>query len=453
MKERKQGSTTYPIAFLLVSSTDHIAPVTGATPAVLISKNGGAFGAPVGSVTEVGNGWYALAGDTADRDTLGTLLLHATATGADPADDRYVIVPWDPFDANLSLTNLDAPVSTRSIYAGADTPGTGTLLDRLTAGRAGNLDNLDAVMSAVEAAILAAIPVGPDNASIAAIKSKTDNLPVSPAAVGSPMTLTAAYDAAKAALPAGSYTAPDNAGIAAIKSKTDNIPVSPAAVGSPMTLTSAYDAAKTAAQPGAQMDLVVAPNATAIAAVQSGLAKTSQLPAAPDNAGIAAIKSQTDKLNFTGTDIKATLDGETVALAAAQPNYSPAKTGDAMSLTAGAQLAIAAVMPPAPDNSSIAAIKTQTDKIPDQPATSVSQAEILAAITASAETLMSTPNLVEAGWALRDALRIMLSVLAGKVQGAGTGTIHFRDQADAKDRIVAVTDAAGNRTSLTFDRS
>ena len=41
--------------------------------------------------------------------------------------------------------------------------------------------------------------------------------------------------------------APDNAGITAIKAKTDNLPASPAAVGSAMTLTSAYDAAKTAA--------------------------------------------------------------------------------------------------------------------------------------------------------------------------------------------------------------
>jgi len=40
------------------------------------------------------------------------------------------------------------------------------------------------------------------------------------------------------------YTAPDNADITAIKAKTDNLPASPAAVGSAMTLTSAYDFAK-----------------------------------------------------------------------------------------------------------------------------------------------------------------------------------------------------------------
>jgi hypothetical protein len=49
------------------------------------------------------------------------------------------------------------------------------------------------------------------DASVNAVKAKTDNLPAAPAAVGSAMTLTSAYDAAKTALPASSYTAPDNA--------------------------------------------------------------------------------------------------------------------------------------------------------------------------------------------------------------------------------------------------
>ena len=51
-------------------------------------------------------------------------------------------------DANSTkLANLDATVSSRSTYAGADTSGTTTLLSRLTSGRAGNLDNLDATVS------------------------------------------------------------------------------------------------------------------------------------------------------------------------------------------------------------------------------------------------------------------------------------------------------------------
>jgi hypothetical protein len=43
--------------------------------------------------------------------------------------------------------NIDAAISTRSTYAGADTAGTTTLLARLTSTRAGLLDNLDAAIT------------------------------------------------------------------------------------------------------------------------------------------------------------------------------------------------------------------------------------------------------------------------------------------------------------------
>lgn len=150
MKEIKQNSTAHPILFLLVEATDHITPREGAAPTVTISKDGGAFAAAAGAVTEVGNGWYALAGNATDRNTLGTLLIHITEASSDPADDRYVVVPWDPYDANLGLTNLDAAVSSRSSYDGSDTSGVTTLLARLTSGRATDLDrlaNLDATIS------------------------------------------------------------------------------------------------------------------------------------------------------------------------------------------------------------------------------------------------------------------------------------------------------------------
>jgi hypothetical protein len=44
----------------------------------------------------------------------------------------------------------------------------------------------------------------------------------------------------------------------------------------------------------------------------------------PDNAGISAIESQTDRLNFTGDDVKATLDGEEVTTDIASRNASKA---------------------------------------------------------------------------------------------------------------------------------
>ena len=96
MEQREQNGTDYPIVFLMVDSTDHITGKTGLTPTVTLSKNGGAFGAAAGAVTELANGWYSLAGNATDRNTLGSLAIHASATGADPSDILVFIVGYDP---------------------------------------------------------------------------------------------------------------------------------------------------------------------------------------------------------------------------------------------------------------------------------------------------------------------------------------------------------------------
>jgi hypothetical protein len=109
MSARQQNSTSYPITFLLVTSIDHITGATGKTPTVTLSKNGGAFGAAAGLVSEIANGIYALAGNATDRNTLGELRLHVTATGCDPVDMAVDITTGDPFaSASVDLT----PVTT-----------------------------------------------------------------------------------------------------------------------------------------------------------------------------------------------------------------------------------------------------------------------------------------------------------------------------------------------------
>lgn len=81
----------------MADESDHITGKTGLTPSVTLSKNGASFSGASGAVTESGNGWYALAGNATDRNTLGELKLHATASGADPADVSFEIVTGDPF--------------------------------------------------------------------------------------------------------------------------------------------------------------------------------------------------------------------------------------------------------------------------------------------------------------------------------------------------------------------
>ena len=52
---------------------------------------------------------------------------------------------------------------------------------------------------------------------------------------------------------------------------------------------------------------------------------------------------------------------------------------------------------------------------------------------------------------VREALRIMLSSSAGKVSGADSSTITFRDLNDSLNRIVATVDENGNRSALTYN--
>lgn len=108
---RKQGSTANPIPFYLVSSVDGRTPQPGKTVTVTVSKNGGAQVSASGAITDRGNGLYWLAGHAADRDTVGDCVFRASATGCDDAMRRVAIVPADPFDANLGLSNLDVASS------------------------------------------------------------------------------------------------------------------------------------------------------------------------------------------------------------------------------------------------------------------------------------------------------------------------------------------------------
>lgn len=53
----------------------------------------------------------------------------------------------------------------------------------------------------------------------------------------------------------------------------------------------------------------------------------------------------------------------------------------------------------------------------------------------------------------QEALRIILAALVGKVEGAGTHRMTFRDTTDTKDRITASVDTDGNRKAVELDAS
>lgn len=170
------------------------------------------------------------------------------------------------------LANLDATVSSRLATAGYTAPldaaGTRTAVGLATANLDTQLSGLptDADVQAAAAAALTAYDP-PTNAEMEA------------------RTLVAASYATAAALDAiDNYVDTE---IAAIKAKTDNLPASPAAVGSAMTLTAAYDAAKTAASQASVDDLPTVAEFEARTLPAADYTVVSDLPSVPSAASIA----------------------------------------------------------------------------------------------------------------------------------------------------------------------
>lgn len=113
-------STVRNIMIKVFLASDHITAATGKTLTVTASKDGGAFAAIGGTVTEVSSGWYKIALTTTDTNTLGTFIIRATATGCDDAEHPPIeVVAYDATDsAALGLSRVDAAISSRSTYAG-----------------------------------------------------------------------------------------------------------------------------------------------------------------------------------------------------------------------------------------------------------------------------------------------------------------------------------------------
>jgi hypothetical protein len=133
--EVQHASAAFPLVFLLISSTDHITGLTGATATVTISKNGGTFASPSGAVTEIGNGWYQVAGNATDTGTLGPIILHASATGSDPTDALYPVVAVNPQSAayglslskTTNITGFNDIAATAIVSGGAITTSSGAV--------------------------------------------------------------------------------------------------------------------------------------------------------------------------------------------------------------------------------------------------------------------------------------------------------------------------------------
>lgn len=257
-----------------------------------ISKDGGAFAAMTNAPVEIGStGVYTISLTapemTADRVHLKLVVTGApdvgilietvarrfddlafpttTGNGIDVAATGEVGLDFSNIKqaaAPTTLTDITIPLvtlvttTTTLTNAPADSAGVTTLLGRLTNTRAGYLDLLNSFLDSSVAALQATADL---------IQAKTDLLPVDPAIQSDIL--------AAIATTISTITAQTDI----IKAKTNNLPASPAATG-------------------AQMDLVNAPNAVAVTAIQSGLATA------------AAVTTVQNRLGaFTGTGINTVL--------------------------------------------------------------------------------------------------------------------------------------------------
>jgi hypothetical protein len=109
-----------------VLSNDHFTPATGKILTVRIKKSGGAFAASSPTVTEREGGWYSFTPSAAELDTVGSFLVHCTATGMDDIDKEYQVVARGDLisgavnDASPSATTFitDLPSATDNFYEG-----------------------------------------------------------------------------------------------------------------------------------------------------------------------------------------------------------------------------------------------------------------------------------------------------------------------------------------------
>jgi hypothetical protein len=75
---------------------------TGLTITMTLSKNGGGFNSSSGSVTEISAGWYYVALDATDTNTLGGLAYVPTGSGL----PTFLGLPADQIVGQLSISGV-----------------------------------------------------------------------------------------------------------------------------------------------------------------------------------------------------------------------------------------------------------------------------------------------------------------------------------------------------------
>jgi hypothetical protein len=314
MSERIPQAIAKLVLLKAYQSSDHVTPATGQTIAVVISQNGGAFANPsAGSVsgTEIGYGWYYLILSTTDTGTLGPLIVRGTADGVDDVEitfdvagqvdaDGYPIVSPTNILANTSYplaTDIYGNVSLSSIAAGSI--------------------NLETLSGQVRLALFPSfVGAGTTTPATAGVYIAQGNWG---AQIVWQNTTTGGYlwtdgtywyvASSYVSLPANYWKTAANAGPQGPYTGVGTTTGTPSieAVGNAMLM--ANQPVYAPAKAGNQMDLVNAPNATAVSDITSGLATAAELASLQSHGdsqwktatGFAVPGSQMDFVNAPNT--------------------------------------------------------------------------------------------------------------------------------------------------------
>ncbi|TIN84350.1 hypothetical protein [Mesorhizobium sp.] len=363
---RLAQATAYTVMLKLFLSSDHVSPATGKTVAIKISKNGGAFADPnagATNATEVSNGWYKVTLDATDTGTLGDLVVRGTAASCDDAEQVCQVVSATTGGA----TNLDAAVSSRSSHSAADVWAVATR--RLS-------DGTNIVLAKGTGI------TGFNDLSAAQVNAEADT---ALADAGLTTTVTGRIDAAVSTrLAAASYTAPDNAGIAAIKAKTDNLPSDPADQSLIIAATDSLSGQISGLNNLSQSDirnavgLASANLDSQIDALPTAAEIKTQVDTALSDAGVTGVRmAHLDadmSSRLAATDYTAPPSAASIAQAVWDALTSALTTVGSIgkllvtNIDAAVTSRLASGSYTAPDNAGIAAVKERTDNLPDDPA-------------------------------------------------------------------------------------
>jgi len=426
---------------------------------------------------------------------------------ADTGTDGVKIASAQTVATVTNLTNLPTMPTDWVTAAGLKADAVTEIQSGLATAAA--LDAVDNFIDTEVAAILAAV-----DTEVAAIKAKTDNLPASPAAVGSAMTLTAAYDKAKddvltplavvdgivdaikvqtdkipaspasageytaaiAAIPtapllAANYTAPDNASIATIKAKTNLIPANPA-------VADEYDAALAAIQADLdnpnqyKADVSGIPAAvwgyatrtlssfgSLIADIWSHVTRTLSsfgfTVATNSDANVTAIKAKTDNLPANTATALAAIQSDLDNPAQYKADVSGLATTAHVQEVENKIDAIDVTVNTIPTNPLLDTAYTAPDNASIAAILEDTGATIpatLAGLATSAEVtaLSMLDEVVVGSYTMQDILKILAAKMVGKATGGGTTTITYRGLDDTSDVIIETVDSNGNRSAVTL---